>query len=155
MMQIEYLTKMKNTPKIGKRENEGVSEEEISRLENKLNVTLPKAYKEFLLLGGRYDNIINNFELDFDGLESMQKLAKEKVETENLDLKNFWCFAEYGDFDSFMFFLLNDGENPAVYSFIAEKGLLNDKNEPVSYLKFRNSFNEYIDRCIDEALNDK
>lgn len=81
----------------------------------------------------------------------MQELAKSRINAENLNLKKIWCFAEYGDADSFMFFFLNDGENPPVYNFIAEKGLLNDK-EPVSYIKFRDSFSAYIEKAIDEAL---
>lgn len=113
---------------------------------------MPKAYKEFLFLGGKYDNIINSFELSFDNLEYMQELAEARTNTENLTLKNLWCFAEYGDADSFMFFFLNDGENPPVYNFIAEKGLLNDKEELVSYKKLRDSFSEYIEKAIDEAL---
>jgi len=151
-MQIEYLTKMKNTPIIKGDENKGASEQEIFQLENKLSITLPKAYKEFLFLGGKYDNIINSFEIDFDNLSYMQELAEMRINAEKLNLKNIWCFAEYADADSFMFFFLNDGDNPPVYSFIAEKGLLNDKNEPVSYMKFKDSFSEYIDKCIDAEL---
>jgi hypothetical protein len=43
-MEIKYLVKMKNNPKIGSFENEGVSEIEIERLEKELKIN-PRSAK--------------------------------------------------------------------------------------------------------------
>ncbi|AIL47269.1 SMI1/KNR4 family protein [Elizabethkingia anophelis] len=155
-MELEYLKRLeeyyKNTPKVSKI---GVSIENIENLEKELHLKFPKAYKEFLYLSGKRDNILGSFERGFENLESIQELAKSRINLENLSLKQIWCFAEYNDADSFMFFFLNNEENPPVYSFIAEKGLTDNNDKPVSYLKFRDSFSEYIEGCIDEALKKK
>ncbi|HAT3994317.1 TPA: SMI1/KNR4 family protein, partial [Elizabethkingia anophelis] len=50
-MEIKYLKKMKDTPKIGQWVNRGISEQEIAKLEQEFNISFPQAYKEFLYLG--------------------------------------------------------------------------------------------------------
>ena len=104
-MELEYLKRLeeyyKNTPKVSKI---GVSIENIENLEKELHLKFPKAYKEFLYLSGKRDNILGSFERGFENLESIQELAKSRINLENLSLKQIWCFAEYNDADSFMFF---------------------------------------------------
>ncbi len=51
-MSYIYMQKLANTPKIGTQKIRGVSPSEITKVENKLNIKFPLAYKEFLLLAG-------------------------------------------------------------------------------------------------------
>jgi len=109
-MQIEYLTQMKNTPIIKGDENRGISEQEIEKLEQNFGIEFPKAYKEFLFLGGKYQNCIDDWDTDYLYLDWTQKNIKENMIGINLQLKPFFAFAEYnGDF---FFFFLDEGEPP-------------------------------------------
>ncbi|SDI48540.1 SMI1 / KNR4 family (SUKH-1) [Chryseobacterium taeanense] len=148
-MQIEYLTKMKNTPKIGSWENRGISEQEIEKLEQKFNVTFPKAYKEFLFLGGEFQNAID-WDTITEYLDWTQENIKESMDEVNLDLKPFFAFANYGN-DQCLFFFV-EGENPPIYIYAEDKFHKNEKGEYVYYKKVFNSFSDFIDKSIDEAL---
>jgi len=147
-MQIEYLTKMKNTPKIGKWENKGISEQEIEKLEQKFNIQFPKAYKEFLFLGGEFDNCID-WETSAEYLNWRQENIQESMNSVNLNLKPFFAFANY-ERDQFLFFFLNGEENPPIYAYYEDK--IEEDGKEVFYTKFRDSFSEYIDRCIESEL---
>ncbi len=151
-MEIEYLQKMQQTPIIKNTQNKGVSETKIEQLEIKMGVKFPKAYKEFLFLGGVLDNMINNFQQTFEWLPSMQEDARESIREVGLSLRSFWCFAEYDSADSFLFFFLDEGDNPAVYSFMSIDFYEDEQGNTIHYKKFRNSFSEYIDKSIAAAL---
>ena len=71
----------------------------------------------------------------------------------NLNLKPFFAFASY-DRDQFLFFFLDEGDNPPVYQYAEDKFHKNEQNEYVYYTKFRDSFSEYIERCINEELKE-
>jgi hypothetical protein len=112
-MQIEYLTKMKNTPKIGSWENRGISEQEIEKLEQKFGIEFPKAYKEFLFLGGEFQNAID-WDTITEYLDWTQENIKESMENINLHINPFFVFANYGN-DQCLFFFFGEGENPPIY----------------------------------------
>lgn len=152
-MGIEYLKNLENiyTTNI-KLSRIGVSETEISNLENNLNLKLPKAYKEFLFIAGKRDSIIGDWNRGYDDLEFMQEYAKEAFQRVGLQMKPFWCFAEYNDADSSLFFFLDEGDNPPVYNFVADKVILDDNGEEVFYKKTHESFLAFIDKKIDNAL---
>jgi len=57
-MIIEYLQLMQDTKLIFERKNKPVKESDISLLEQKINKNFPKAYKEFLFIGGDGANVI-------------------------------------------------------------------------------------------------
>ena len=48
-MEIKYLKKMKDTPKIGQWVNRGISEQEIEKLEKEFNIKFPKLIKSFYI----------------------------------------------------------------------------------------------------------
>ncbi|THD32923.1 SMI1/KNR4 family protein [uncultured Flavobacterium sp.] len=150
-MEIEYLIKMKNTPKIKYIANRGLSEEKIEQVESKMGIKFPKAFKEFLYLGGDYEEIINDWNRGFDNLELIQEEAEESFVRVGLGLTNFFAFAEYAR-DQFIFFFLDEGENPPVYMFAEEKFHKNDQGEYVYYKKTDTSFSECIDSFISSAL---
>lgn len=151
-MEIEYLKNLKNTyNSTTKLDRIGVSELEISNLEINLNLRLPKAYKEFLFIAGKRDSIIRDWNRGFDHLEGIQEEAEESFNNVNLNLKSFFAFAEYAR-DQFLFFFLNEGENPPVYIFAEEKFHKNNKGEYVYYKKTDETFSSCIDDLIKDAI---
>jgi SMI1 / KNR4 family (SUKH-1) len=150
-MEIEYLIKMKNTPKIKNVENRGISEIKINELEQKLNIKLPKAYKEFLFLGGDYEELLSGWEREFDDLDWIQDLAKKSMQRVDLSLKPLFAFAEYGN-DQFLFFFLSEGDNPAVYTYDEMKIHKDEQGNYAYYKKTDETFSKCIDDLIDEAL---
>jgi cell wall assembly regulator SMI1 len=64
-VEIKHLNKLKDAPKTGGFEMEGASETEIQQLEEKLSVKLPQAYKEFLYLAGKFDDILGDWNSGF------------------------------------------------------------------------------------------
>ncbi len=114
-MQLEYLKKLENfyneNPKISKI---GVSEQEINKLEQELNIKLPTAYKEFLFLAGNRNSIFGSWESGFEYLDLIQTNLKESMDDVNLHLKPHFIFGEYGN-DQCLFFFLDEGDNPPIY----------------------------------------
>lgn len=110
-MEIEYLIKMKNTPKIGRWENRGISKQQIEKLEHELNVQFPKAYKEFLFLGGKDAVFMGDWTSDYQYLDWIQTNIKESMNRVELYLRPFFIFGEYGR-DQALFFFLDEGEPP-------------------------------------------
>jgi hypothetical protein len=152
-MEIEYLKALQNIYNVNKKLSRiGVSEFEISNLENSLNLKLPKAYKEFLFIAGKRDNILDGWNRGYDDLEFMQEYAHEAFQRVGLQMKPFWCFAEYNDADSSLFFFLDEGDNPSIYNFVADKVILDDNGEEVYYKKTHESFSAFIDKKIESAL---
>ncbi|MGB6093433.1 MAG: SMI1/KNR4 family protein [Moheibacter sp.] len=152
-MNIQYLIKMQNTPKIGHFENNGISESEIEQLEIKMGVKFPKAYKEFLYLGGEYESILQSWNRGFENLEFMQEDAQKTIQEVGLTLRPFWCFAEYDSADSFLFFFLDEGDNPAVYNFLSIEYFEDENGDTIHYKQTHNTFSDCIDGKIDYALN--
>ncbi|HAY3544981.1 TPA: SMI1/KNR4 family protein [Elizabethkingia anophelis] len=153
-MEIKYLTKMKNTPKIGRFENKGISELEIAKLESEFKIKFPQAYKEFLFLGGKREFILEGWSTEAQYLDWIQANIKQSMDDVNLKLKPFFVFAEYNN-NQCLFFFLNDGENPPIYGYDEGKIYTNDKGEEVYYKKTKNSFSDCIDNSINHALNNK
>jgi len=147
-MEIQYLTKMKNTPIIKGEKNRGISELKIEKLEQEFNIKFPKAYKEFLFLGGEYQNCID-WDTDYEYLNLIQINLKKSMDRVNLQLKPHFIFAEYNR-DQCIFFFLDEGEDPPIYAYYEDK-IKDDNGKEVFYIKFRDSFSEYIDRCIDAS----
>lgn len=74
------------------------------------------------------------------------------MENINLHMKPFFVFANYGN-DQCLFFFLDEGENPPIYIYAADKFHKNEKDEYVYYKKTDNSFSECIEGFIDHALS--
>lgn len=123
-MNIEYMTKVKENPKINNFVNRGFSEEKILKIESKYNKgkKLPKAFREFLFLAGDFNNF--GFD-DIDGIIELQELAKEELEMAGQKVdKPFFAFSVYNSCYS-VIFLDEAKEDPKVYlimPFLAEGG---------------------------------
>src|SRR5437773_741294 len=90
-MEIKYLKKMEQNPTIGSFTNRGLPLEKIEALEKKYNngKPFPQAFREFLFLGGDFDNI--GFEIgDWD---YMQEGAKRGLKNNGHEIKRpFFVF---------------------------------------------------------------
>jgi len=150
-MEIQYLTKMKNNPKVGRWEIEGISEQEIIKIENEFKIKLPKAYKEFLYLGGKYTGFMQSWTTDAQYLDWSQTNIRESMDNINLHLRPFFAFADFEGINC-LFFFLDEGENPPIYGYDESKIYTNEKGEEVFYKKTDNSFSDCIDGFIDYAL---
>ena len=151
-MEIKYLTKLKETPKIGSWENEGLPEIKIKELENKLKIKFPLAFKEYLFLAGEFNDIFDSWNIEFEHLEYYQEEVQESMQNMNLHLKPFFAFATYGG-ENALFFFLDEGDNPPVYGYTEEKLYEDENGKELFYKKVRNSFSEEIELKIKNALN--
>ncbi|WP_452602934.1 SMI1/KNR4 family protein [Pontimicrobium sp. MEBiC06410] len=151
-MNIQYLQLMKDTQKIFERTNIGVDIQEIEQFQNQQNVLFPKAYQEFLILGGKRCNLgLSNTMLDYD-LES-QNNVKRILKNNNLKIEGgeFWVISELDGGEQFHFFYFNDSEaedpeNPPVY--VSHPAYLDEEGDLKR--KIANSFSEFIDEIINE-----
>lgn len=152
-MSYIYMQKLANTPKIGTQKIRGVSSSEITKVEQRLNIKFPLAYKEFLLLAGDYPG---NLQL-FDGHSTLDMLAdnevlgylKEALKRNKLSItRPFWVISEYGDFDQFTFFYLDENtDNPEVWG-------VTYRGEDEGYIyPLNKTFSEHISTIIDKSIH--
>lgn len=116
------------------------TEEEILFLENRLQLSLPDAYKEFLLWGGRWARGFMYGSSFFfkDDFIDIQEVAVELLEDnqfpESLPADAFVFFMHQGYY--FMFFRTSEGNNPPIYGYEDGQILLIFKNEYSTYTDF-------------------
>jgi len=146
-MEIQYLKNLENSPIKGSSitpEDIGETEENILMLEEKMNIPLPKALKEFLFLAGDYcvsirANALNqgleDYEFRHEQFQEMIDWSKAPISRET------YCLTEVNG-QEFNFIYLSEGENPAVYNLYAK-----DESEHILEKK-SNSFSEWIDQEI-------
>ncbi|UIR57864.1 SMI1/KNR4 family protein [Sphingobacterium sp. SRCM116780] len=154
MMEIQYLTKMKNNPKVGRFENEGISEVEIEKLEQWFTIKFPQAYKEFLYLGGKTEQIIDGWSSEAKYLNWRQQNIKESMESIDLKLRPYFAFADFNGSNCFFFFI-GEGDNPSIYKYDENKIYTNENGDEIYYKKTEDSFSDFIDSFIDYALSNK
>lgn len=129
--------------------NRGLSLEEsnISLIENKYNITFPKAYKEFLTLSGTYCVPIKVGKYQFESMEGWQKRAKKMLKQYSLShliQKDFWVI---GDTDiSFYYIHFDEGENPPVYRLTPED--YKEYPDESSFGKIADTFEAWINKWI-------
>ena len=158
-MNIEYLQLMDSTKRIFGEENEPVKENDITCLEQKLTKTFPKAYREFLFLGGDGANMMGGLNFGFyqgdtyagDVMVEMQNYVKAFLKEEKLVIEGgeFWVIGDLDGGESFHFFYFNDPdavdpENPPVYA--SYPAYLED-GYPLKE-KIADSFSQYIEDKI-------
>ena len=154
-MELKYLKKLEKNKTIGHDTIEGVSESEIVKVEQGLNIKFPLAYREFLLLAGEYSG---NLQLA-DGATSLAELSKEsymdfmykqlKKYGPNIN-RPFWVISEQDGFEQFYFFYLdNKVEDPEVWGVTYG---LEDENTSVIY-SLNKKFSEFISTVIDKSIH--
>lgn len=152
-MSYTYMQKLANAPKIRDQKTRGVSASEIIKVEQRLNIKFPLAYKEFLLLAGEYTGGLQLF----DGHSTLDMLAdvevlgylKETLKENKLNItRPFWVITEYGNFDQFTFFYLDENtEDPNVW------GVTYNGDDEYYIYSLNKKFSEYIDTTIDKSIH--
>ena len=159
---------MKNYPQITA-EFRGCSENEILGLENKLNIKLPEAYKEFLLWFGHSGGKIlrgTDYYYYYISNEMVEGYIEDEIYREGytfkqigIDLLNRNKFdGEKIMKDSFMFMChqgyaieylnLSEGENPPVYIFVQQNEWL-EKGPTV----WAETYSEYLYCMLKDEIN--
>ena len=162
-MEIQYLNYLLDNAKIiqGKY-YETLEVLKIETLENEINKSFPKAYKEFLYLtGGRpkiYDSGIDG---GFTFTLERQQYTKELLAENGFTFKqDIWVIAELDGGEQFDFFIFNDPtaedpENPPVYFFDAnyfDDGVnASEKNISRSF----ETFSEYVEGNASVRMEEK
>jgi SMI1-KNR4 cell-wall len=129
---------------------EGLSNSEINSIEEKFNVNLPTAYKDFLkILGKKCGSILSSYYMNYpilmenkqDAIYALNFDNRNKY-NHNLILKDtFFFFAQWQGYVFYFFDCEEKSENPPVYIF----------RDDLTISKYKNSFSEFL---IDEiALN--
>jgi len=147
-MTIQYLKKMEATPVIQNVKNIGIPECEIKRLESLSGVQLPKAYKEFLFLGGKLDNMLDwHAGFDIENMIEIQEMTVETLSDVGYTMpKPFWNFADQDNGEVFLFFFLDEGDDPPVY--YCQRSL-QDNTDEADYVKWYDSFSACIEGYIE------
>ncbi|MGI9581597.1 SMI1/KNR4 family protein [Chryseobacterium sp. RRHN12] len=113
-MIIQYMTQVKENPKLKGFVNRGFSLDKIKQLEKEFNqgIEFPKAFREFLFLAGDFNNF--GFD-DIDGIKELQEYAQEDLKkTKQKVDKPFFAFHVYDGLYSVI--LLDEiNEDPKVY----------------------------------------
>ncbi len=132
----------------------GCSEEEITRLETVYSIKLPKAYKEFLSIIGKSENVFAGILFsysdligspDFDRLGEQAEGIVEISETKFKLLKTWFVFSMNDQIYNFVFLKTEEGEDPPVYLYYEG----NEEEETVLP-----SFSEWVKLLVSDELRD-
>lgn len=154
-MSYIYMSKLDKNKKIGYHSIRGVSTTEITKVEQKLNIKFPLAYKEFIILAGDYLGNLRVAEghTSLDMLahpEVLKNLKKALKENQLTITRPFWVIVEKDNFGQFYFFYLDENtENPKVYG-VTHAAKDSDPNEIVP---LNMTFSEFIDKIIDKSIH--
>ncbi len=160
-----YLDKVKSrTLELGRVARGGFvpcTENEIESLEKKLGYSLPLAYKEFLLWGGKKaGRIFFGQNYSFRDILDNQECAIEQLETfhftvtEVLPEDSFVFLVHQGYI--FLFFRISEGDDPPVYEFKINGDKLRDGDEALYFYTCNESFSEFLLNFIEErAIEEK
>ncbi|WP_046744276.1 hypothetical protein [Kordia zhangzhouensis] len=157
-MEIQYLKKyfhvkdtLKNYP-TNKWNPEGLSLKDIENLEHILNEgsSFPRAFREFLHIGGKYDGLGINGPID--GLyDRMTKGGKLRIQGRGIQIHR--PFLTYHSFEGnvFSFIYLDEGDDPQPWNISIDEAYDTDEGENLWKTPFT-IFNEMIHYLVDNAL---
>ncbi len=153
-MEIHYLKRLQQIPKLGEDELEGINLTAIEALETKYNNgnPFPTAFREYLFLAGEYDYLGGHF--DAPGYEWMQEKARaELAECGKTIDRPFFVTDQLDGCTQFGFIYLDENEDdPKVYYCYAHPYYWKD----IDFITERadGTFTVLIDSCIDLAIRD-
>jgi hypothetical protein len=156
-MEISFLQKMKEHPKPRKSMNRdrGLSLDKIETLEIEINNgnLFPKAYREYLFLGGDYNSLGLSIAFEesksWEDIPAIKRVATVEMQKQKLSIERPYSILHYYDDDGFIFIYLDEGDNPQPYIF--EPFPLKNK-EHIFPVKNIDSFSAFIDDLVDGAL---
>lgn len=128
---------------------EGVAENDIEAVENKIGKNFPQAYREYLLIAGNDTPFIHisafDYQFDYTVLKyDYNNATRSELKKYNKEItRDYWVFVTCGEVIFFFFF--DEGDNPPVYLYFIQP----DPPEFPDYITKRfNSFSDYIEALI-------
>lgn len=100
----------------------GLSESEITAIQEKHAIALPSAYREFLSLMGRDDGGLFSNIILFPGLEKYRQQAYDMASQHGFELP-LSAYVFQIDDSGFRYFCLDEGDDPPVYEYIEGRKL--------------------------------
>lgn len=149
-MEIQYLKQFSKITEIGGWKTEGLSLNEIVALETKHNNgnPFPKAYREYLYIGGRSHGLELDEAFGFDWLQETSKAILEEY-NQTID-RPFFVIDQLDGCEQFGFFYLdNEDEDPIIYNCLPP--YVEDGEELIQIYKQR-QFSKVIEALIESAL---
>jgi hypothetical protein len=151
-MEIKYLKIMKANPTIAGEKNEGIIESQIIEMEKFSKNKFPDSYREFLFLGGKYNNIFqSSSSSSFNRYKNLRESVDKVLVDDNFKIeKDFWVISSLDGGEQFHFFFYDQGENPPVYyycSYLDEWESENGEGAP-GYKQISSTFSEYLEKKI-------
>jgi hypothetical protein len=120
-MEIKYLNTLKSNIELFNDVRPSTIDK-INQLETQLGIQLPLSAKEFFLLAGDdYDMMLRGgggAKQGIDNIEYIREVSFNLLKSTGTELKNIFPFLEYAD--QFLFFYLNEGDDPSVFRFETE-----------------------------------
>ena len=149
-MEIVYLKRLLDYPKLANWQNKGMTIKEIENLESKYNNgnPFPKAYREFLFIAGE----MTYLETATDEFDWMQEKAREELQEcgKTID-RPFFVIDQLDACTIFGFIYLDENvDDPIVYNCHAHESYWSD----IEFVKksTHNPFSKFIDACLDSAI---
>jgi hypothetical protein len=120
------------------------NEEEVRILEKAIQLTLPEAYKEYLLTMGKYSGRMNaGTDCFYDNIFDLKGPAKDLLVLNKVDFElppDAFVFSMHQGYE-FDFFRTSEGDNPAVFSF-------SEGNLDKGVFKSADSFSEFLSLVV-------
>ena len=156
-MEIEYLKTYNENKDIlinfAVAAPEGKTMEEIQELETLFNQgnPFPKAFREFLFIGGRYDAIGINSSID-GNYKGLHQYYEEGMAKRGLKFNR--PFMVFHDLEGGcgLFIYLDEGDDPQPYICSVSEGYDSDDDEKI-WKSGYSTFKELIDDLVNSALN--
>ncbi|GAB0154998.1 hypothetical protein CHRYSEOSP005_02580 [Chryseobacterium sp. Alg-005] len=141
---------MKDNSSINNESNEGITREQIEKMESFAQNKFPDSYREFLYLGGESNNVIQFSESSSFSIYENLRSSVERVLSDNQFKmeKDFWVISSLDGGEQFHFFFFDEGDNPPVYYYCSYLDEWENSESKPGYKKINNSFSEYIEKKI-------
>lgn len=121
-------------------EQVGCTQDEVIELERQLGISLPKAYREFLLsMGYGAGKFLRGSDCFFEHLPYLQKWAIELLEENNFCEslpEDTFVFSMHQGYQ-FSFFRLSEGDNPPTYSYC-------EGTNQTSFIRSHERFSDFL-----------
>lgn len=132
--------------------------EEVLALEQRLNLSLPEAYKEFLLWMGHGSPVLKGTNCFYEDLPNLLNWALELLDEDGFPKKlpdDAFIFLMHQGY-YFMFLKISEGKDPPVYDYIEEIEEMDEVEKMMSRTSFNvrfSSFSEFLLSEIESHVN--
>jgi len=154
-MTIDYLINYdtnKNNNSLRRKNPEGKSLSEIEELEQLYNngIMFPKAFREYIYIGGKYNSIGLDDGLDGNFIGLMEYYGK-RMQKRSIQLDRPYIIFDNFEGESFMFIYLDEGDDPQPWNVSVDEAYDTDEGEIIWKVPYP-SFSDLINTLVQRAL---